>query len=986
MSQLIIDFNPQCLGPSFDQESVKIALGQLLAQNSSKFISIRMDGERAYVDFDDTENAKRVYQDLNGEEFLGFPINIQFGRSQLNARDDYNGQDEYNDSGDSDERVFEKGSSRARRPYRRNSGRNMPPYQQQQIEQYPCRILIPTKMIKVVLGKGGATIQSIQETTNTKIDVHREKNKGSDDTITTIKGNPKGFSEACQQIIAVISEETEKLSTEEELKPPQLKILSHDSLCGRLIGRSGVNLKRIQDSSGAKVIISNTMFEEFSPFPYSVEPVFSNERVITIEGSVESISVAEKEISKKLRQCMEKDMKTLMSNNVYPQAGLGLLNSMSGLNLYGHPSGSPGYGYHGMGMNPMYSGSPGVNFNGYPNMMNSGGLPYQQMNSYSGPKSTEPEQITISIPTRAVGAIIGKRGSHINNMKMYSQAQVHVIKGEEGGESRVEIGGPPEATWKASLCVFSKIKESLRSSLYDAELKTELYVPGNCLGRIIGKKGSVVLSIQDSSGTEIEVPKDKQGGPKAPIYIKGSFSGTHAALTRIRGISLKAMKDPSKFRRGQKVGLKERELNFVCNASIICSSISCTAPRACRQISYGSTYLPEVLCASENCVQIVNNTRVDKIHAVALHVYQKYSSQQYRLRDGMSCIGHNGSAINATDGSVVLLNASSSGLTVNNTMNMTSNDIICNQMCDLCNNMTCDATNCNMIAGNAVLMQALGSKTYIDCSECQKITCSSNKTCNTVCRKHCNITQCTSDSCNMVCMPNSQCPYLECGKQATNCTVNCLDGAFCNLNCKAADNACQHSCAKSGVCNTQFGGGVVDSHDGQCGNCHCTNAVRNCTQRCEGKEKRCLELHCNASHECHQYSSSTSKSCVYRMKNYSPLATQTCDNGSACWQMLCFGTNCTLTCTGAAKCDYMICKAKTCTFNCQNGAHCDVLTCLPESETCNYNCDTSAKCKIKRCKGKQCVGAAKYVESTADVIKPSYSILLHSLFIIFIHY
>ncbi len=54
-------------------------------------------------------------------------------------------------------------------------------------------------------------------------------------------------------------------------------------------------------------------FEEFNPFSYSVEPVFSNERVITIEGSLESISAAEKDISRKLRQCMEKDMRTLMS-------------------------------------------------------------------------------------------------------------------------------------------------------------------------------------------------------------------------------------------------------------------------------------------------------------------------------------------------------------------------------------------------------------------------------------------------------------------------------------------------------------------------------------------------------------------------------------------------------------------------------------------------------------------------------------------------
>ena len=57
-------------------------------------------------------------------------------------------------------------------------------------------------------------------------------------------------------------------------------------------------------------------FEEFTPFSYSVEPLFSNERVITVEGSLDSICTAEKEISRKLRQCMERDMKTLMSVSV----------------------------------------------------------------------------------------------------------------------------------------------------------------------------------------------------------------------------------------------------------------------------------------------------------------------------------------------------------------------------------------------------------------------------------------------------------------------------------------------------------------------------------------------------------------------------------------------------------------------------------------------------------------------------------------------
>ncbi len=67
MSQLIIDLNPQCFDPALGQESVEIALGQLLSQNGLKFRAIRIHGERVYVDFDDSENAKRAYQDINGK-------------------------------------------------------------------------------------------------------------------------------------------------------------------------------------------------------------------------------------------------------------------------------------------------------------------------------------------------------------------------------------------------------------------------------------------------------------------------------------------------------------------------------------------------------------------------------------------------------------------------------------------------------------------------------------------------------------------------------------------------------------------------------------------------------------------------------------------------------------------------------------------------------------------------------------------------------
>ena len=90
---------------------------------------------------------------------------------------------------------------------------------------------------------------------------------------------------------------------------------------------------------------------------------------------------------------------------------------------------------------------------------------------------------------------------------------------------------------KASLCVFSKIKETMKVPYSEAQLKTEYFVPGSCVGRIIGKKGQVVQDIQDRAQTDIEVPKDKQGGDDVPVYITGTFNGTQVRRVTLFKVS-----------------------------------------------------------------------------------------------------------------------------------------------------------------------------------------------------------------------------------------------------------------------------------------------------------------------------------------------------------------------------------------------------------------------------------------------------------------
>ncbi|KAL6484178.1 hypothetical protein MHYP_G00062230 [Metynnis hypsauchen] len=76
-----------------------------------------------------------------------------------------------------------------------------------------------------------------------------------------------------------------------------LKILTHNGLVGRLIGKEGRNLKRIEEESGTKITISS--LQDLT--------LYNPDRTITVRGSVDACCRAEVEIMKKLREAFEND-------------------------------------------------------------------------------------------------------------------------------------------------------------------------------------------------------------------------------------------------------------------------------------------------------------------------------------------------------------------------------------------------------------------------------------------------------------------------------------------------------------------------------------------------------------------------------------------------------------------------------------------------------------------------------------------------------
>lgn len=231
-----------------------------------------------------------------------------------------------------------------------------------------------------------------------------------------------------------------------------MKILAHNNLIGRIIGKSGNTIKRIMQDTDTKITVS------------SINDInsFNLERIITVKGSIDSMSKAENQISSKLRQSYENDLQAMAPQSImFPGLHPMAMMSTAG-NGIGFPSRSgavyPGPGY------PMYQ--PPV------------GLP---------PGANDIQETTyLYIPNNAVGAIIGTKGSHIRNIIRFSSASVKIAPLEadkpieQQPERKVTIIGSPEAQWKAQYLIFEKMREEgFVTGTDDVRLTVEILVPSS---------------------------------------------------------------------------------------------------------------------------------------------------------------------------------------------------------------------------------------------------------------------------------------------------------------------------------------------------------------------------------------------------------------------------------------------------------------------------------------------------------------------------
>ena len=122
----------------------------------------------------------------------------------------------------------------------------------------------------------------------------------------------------------------------------------------------------------------------------------------------------------------------------------------------------------------------------------------------------------ISIPSDKVGILIGEGGNTLRMIRSVSGANVFVDpKPPHGAKERIVIitGNNEEVVEAARKLVekFTKQKEKVRQP-QDVR-PFDMMIPGNLVGKIIGKGGEVIKSLQKETGAKINVIQDWCGPP-----------------------------------------------------------------------------------------------------------------------------------------------------------------------------------------------------------------------------------------------------------------------------------------------------------------------------------------------------------------------------------------------------------------------------------------------------------------------------------------
>lgn len=351
------------------------------------------------------------------------------------------------------------------------------------------RACIGTSEAATIIGKGGENVTQIRRLSGAKCTVS-DYSRGAVERILTVSGQVDAVSKAFGLIVRTLNQEDLENPSTSTSKAYPMRLLIPHILIGSIIGKAGVRIREIQEASNAKLNASDTLLPN------------SGERSLVVLGVADAVHIAVYYVAQTLVEQLTERFggpaasqyatRSGMAANVVPggmsvqpyvpQPAGGQYSQPHPNNfrrpepqrtpqhggygaphMHGQPPQQTPYGHPTM---PYGAGSPGRAHYGGPAQPTPYGAPHGAAPVAHGAAPNQPpvqmpgQPLTqqIFIPNDMVGAIIGKGGAKINEIRQLSGSVIKINEPTDNSNERlVTITGTQECNQMALYMLYSRL-------------------------------------------------------------------------------------------------------------------------------------------------------------------------------------------------------------------------------------------------------------------------------------------------------------------------------------------------------------------------------------------------------------------------------------------------------------------------------------------------------------------------------------------------
>lgn len=360
------------------------------------------------------------------------------------------------------------------------------------------RAVISSPEAATVIGKGGENVSQIRRMSGAKCTVS-DYARGAVERILTVSGPQDAVAKAFGLIIRTLNNESLDAPSTAQSKTYPLRLLIPHILIGSIIGKGGSRIREIQEASGARLNASDACLP------------LSTERSLVILGVADAVHIATYYVAVTLVEQLTERFGGPAASAYATRSGGPAGAVPGGMQVvpyvpqpaggqYGHPesfskrgphpnraqAGAYGVPYmHGQPA-PTPVGQPAMPYAAAPHTPYAAPTPHQAGPYVPGPQPTparggpptapapvggampgQPLTQQIYIPNDMVGAIIGKGGAKINEIRHLSGSVIKINEPQENSNERlVTITGTQECNQMALYMLYSRLGSfsSIKSS------------------------------------------------------------------------------------------------------------------------------------------------------------------------------------------------------------------------------------------------------------------------------------------------------------------------------------------------------------------------------------------------------------------------------------------------------------------------------------------------------------------------------------------